>query len=71
MPILKPMILFNTREAAEVLGLKPATLEVWRWVGRGPRYVKAGRCVRYRQEDLEEYISSRTFDSTTEAEGRA
>lgn len=38
-----------------------------RWQGDGPRYVKLGRHVRYRAEDVEEWINSNLRESTTEA----
>ncbi|MDE2753205.1 MAG: helix-turn-helix domain-containing protein [Gemmatimonadota bacterium] len=42
-----------TREAAERLGLAPATLARYRITGKGPCYFRFGTCVRYRAEDLE------------------
>lgn len=43
-------------EAAEYLGLRPGTLEIWRWSGKGPAYLKLGRSVRYRLSDLEAFV---------------
>ena len=39
-------ILMTTRQAADVLQVKETTLEQWRWNGRGPEFIKLGRCVR-------------------------
>ncbi|WP_243545795.1 helix-turn-helix transcriptional regulator [Pseudodesulfovibrio tunisiensis] len=50
--------LLDTKEAAEVLRVSAGTLEVWRCIGRGPRYFKIGRRVLYKQHDLEEYVNS-------------
>lgn len=59
----------TTPEAAKFLNLQPSTLEQWRWIGgRGPRFVKIGRSVRYRLADLEAFLEERTFSSTTEAQ---
>lgn len=44
--------LLSTKEAAEFIGIKPATLEHWRWENVGPPYLKVGRAVRYRKLDL-------------------
>ena len=49
--------------AAEYLGpegepLKESTLTWWRCVGRGPKYVKIGHRVFYRQEDLDAFIAA-------------
>ncbi|MGE4296468.1 MAG: helix-turn-helix transcriptional regulator [Desulfovibrionaceae bacterium] len=50
----------TTQEAAHLLCLAPGTLEVWRSLGRGPKYQKLGRRVVYDQRDLEEFATSRT-----------
>ncbi|MFW5489115.1 MAG: helix-turn-helix transcriptional regulator [Desulfovibrio sp.] len=50
--------LLTTKEAAERLGLSPGTLEVWRCLGKGPRYIKIGRRVGYDARDLEAYVES-------------
>jgi excisionase family DNA binding protein len=43
-------------EAAEYLKLKPRALEHMRGQGRGPRFFKAGRLVRYRLADLDLWL---------------
>ncbi|EKE09755.1 MAG: hypothetical protein ACD_16C00113G0002 [uncultured bacterium] len=58
----------KTPEAAAYLNVQPATLEQWRWNGRGPRFAKIGRSVRYRQADLDTFLEARVFASTTEAQ---
>ena len=35
--------------------VSPRTLERWRWLGRGPQYMKVGGQVRYRFADVEAY----------------
>lgn len=57
----------TTPEAAAYLNVKPATLEQWRWNGRGPRFCKVGRNCRYRPVDLDAFLAERVFTSTTEA----
>lgn len=59
----------TTKQAAEKLQVKETTLEQWRWNGKGPRFIKLGRCVRYRTADLEAFQEERVFTSTTEAQG--
>ncbi len=51
-------LLVNERKAAECLGLAVQTLRNYRSLGRGPKYVKLGRAVRYRMEDLESFIEA-------------
>lgn len=60
--------ILNTEEAAKYLNVQPATLEQWRWNGKGPRFVKIGRACRYRQADLEAFLDARVFSSTTESQ---
>lgn len=58
--------LHDTPQAAQYLGdLKPETLEAWRCRGGGPRFVKLGRSVRYRESDLDAFIESRLRASTS------
>jgi len=53
--------LLTETQAAEILGVKPTTLQVWRSTRRYQLpYIKAGRLVRYRQSAVEAFISSRT-----------
>lgn len=44
--------LLNTGEAAELLRLKPHTLENMRWQGTGPKFRKHGGRVYYHRRDL-------------------
>lgn len=46
------------REVAELLGVSPNTLKHWRWIGKGPRYVKLVSKVAYRQQDLDDWINA-------------
>ena len=39
-------------EVAERLGVSPFTVRAWRHKGQGPRFMKMGRAVRYRSEDV-------------------
>ncbi|ACI97493.1 helix-turn-helix transcriptional regulator [Rhodospirillum centenum] len=35
--------------------ISPRTLERWRWLGQGPKYLKIGGRVVYRLEDIEAF----------------
>ncbi len=59
----------NTKQAARALGVKPSTLEVWRCRGDGPTYLKIGRAVRYRLEDLEAFLQAARRENTSQATG--
>lgn len=59
---------WKTKQAADYLQVKGTTLEQWRWNGKGPRFIKMGRSVRYRKTDLDAFIEARLYGSTTEAQ---
>lgn len=52
----KPLL--TTAEVAEVLGLKPGTVENWRYKEIGPPAVKIGRTIRYKGEVIREWIQN-------------
>jgi excisionase family DNA binding protein len=56
----------TTDQAAELLTVSASTLEVWRYRRTGPRFVKIGRSVRYRQSDVEAFIEERVRASQQE-----
>lgn len=59
--------LLNTLQAANYLGLSKAFLERDRWAGAKVPFIKIGdRAVRYRLQDLENYIESRSRRSTSD-----
>ena len=58
--------LLTEQEVSRLLNIKVATLRRWRWAGRGPRYIKVGACVRYRQDELRGFIDANTRGSTSD-----
>ena len=59
----------NEAQAANFLNLSIRTLQAWRVRGGGPVFCRLGRCVRYRQRDLEAFLGARVCASTSQ-EGR-
>ncbi len=57
----------KTEDAANFLGLAVSTLEKMRVYGGGPKFVKLGRSVRYRDSDLDDYLSHNAVYSTQQA----
>ena len=58
-----PSPLVDEKRATEILGLAAGTLSVWRCTKRYPlAYLKIGRSVRYRIEDLERFMESRRVE---------
>lgn len=59
-------VLLTTSDAAAYLGLACATLNKWRCHGGGPVFVKLGRAVRYRRDDLNAFLAERAKRSTSD-----
>lgn len=52
----QPRGTWREEQAADYLGMKVTTLRQWRHLSRGPIYLKIGRSVRYRREDLDAFL---------------
>lgn len=52
--------LLTEKEAARILGVQPQSLAVWRLHGKNLPFVKIGRLVRYRRQDIEQWIAAQT-----------
>jgi len=57
--------LLTSAEAALLLGVSRSWLAKSRLRGDGPRFVKLGRSVRYREDDVHDYVRRRTRCSTS------
>ncbi len=64
----EPDSLLTEAQASHLLNLSVRTLQAWRGQGRGPRFVRAGRAVRYRSTDLVSWIKEQTITPTWSAE---
>ncbi len=59
--------LFSPAEVAASLGVTERTLERWRIIGEGPRYIKLTRStVRYTMQDIANFISTRFKANTAQ-----
>lgn len=54
------MQFLSEKQLSEKIDTKPSTLQSWRWLGKGPAFIKIGGKVRYRIEDVEAWLKSRT-----------
>lgn len=52
--------LIDEATLAARLGVSRSTLQSWRYARRGPRYIKLGRLVRYRNTDVDSYLRAQT-----------
>ncbi len=55
-----PSELIDEPTLASRLGVSRSTLQSRRYTGRGPRFIKLGRMVRYRNADIDAYLSANT-----------
>jgi predicted DNA-binding transcriptional regulator AlpA len=60
--------LLNQKELAAYLGKSIAWCERSRWEGSGPKFVKLGRNVRYRADDVAAWIESCSGHTSTSME---
>jgi predicted DNA-binding transcriptional regulator AlpA len=51
--------LLNEYDVAHITGLSVASVRRWRLLKIGPRATKIGAAVRYKQDDLKEWLDSR------------
>jgi len=56
--------MMSEKEVAKYLNVSVRTVQAWRGDGLGPRFVKLYQNVRYRQEDLEAFVSERLCNKT-------
>jgi predicted DNA-binding transcriptional regulator AlpA len=63
----KRMKLLSGAETAQILGVKPKTLETWRWRGIGPLFVRVGRLVKYSESDVLAWVAAQKRRSTSDS----
>jgi hypothetical protein len=54
--------IFSEKQAAKEIGVQPVTLTKWRYLGRGPKFLRLHGKIRYRKADLEAYVESCVVD---------
>jgi predicted DNA-binding transcriptional regulator AlpA len=59
------------REVANRLGLSVATLRAWRFRGKGPRYLRLGRSVRYLPSDIDAFVRASAVDTRRDSSSDA
>ncbi|NCD25803.1 MAG: DNA-binding protein [Deltaproteobacteria bacterium] len=52
----QPRGTWKEQQAADYIGMKVATLRQWRFLSKGPVFLKIGRSCRYRKEDLDAFL---------------
>ena len=61
------LVLLDEKTTADLLGVSKRWLQSRRQVGDGPTYIKVGRLVRYKVDDLETWIASNRRRSTLDS----
>ncbi|MGC1497300.1 MAG: helix-turn-helix domain-containing protein [Sulfitobacter sp.] len=56
---------FTQEQLADRWHLSPRTLEQWRWLGKGPKFLKIGARVLYREEDVEAWEAAQVCQNTS------
>jgi predicted DNA-binding transcriptional regulator AlpA len=59
MPAERPAAL-TERDVARLLSVTVSCVRAWRLRGGGPSFLRMGRAVRYRIEDVDRFMASRT-----------
>jgi Helix-turn-helix domain len=68
-PPLEPLL--TVEDVAETLRVSTSALNKWRVLGRGPRFIRVGACVRYRASDVAAFVRLHTRLSTSSSEAPA
>ncbi|MCC6131406.1 MAG: helix-turn-helix domain-containing protein [Acidobacteria bacterium] len=59
--------LWDDKQLAEKLSVAPQTPRVWRLRGGGPPFLRIGRRIRYRPEDVAQFIADQPrYQSTSQ-----
>ena len=64
-------VLMDAAEVSEYLGVPTGTLANWRYQHRGPAFVRVGRHVRYRVEDVGTWLANRAAGGEFEHPSRS
>ena len=58
--------ILTTKELSKKLHLAPYTLFLLRQSGKGPKFIKLGRIIRYRSEDVDAWMETWTKEKNFE-----
>jgi len=53
--------LITEHDVARISGMSVASVRRWRLLRQGPKYLKIGAAVRYKQGDLSAWLASRPY----------
>jgi Helix-turn-helix domain len=58
-----PKLTVDERDGANYIDFSQAALRKWRREGKGPAYVRVGRSVRYRVDDLDAFLTAHRVET--------
>ena len=58
------LTLWSTADLADVLGVPRSTIAGWRVEGKGPRFIRVGKHVRYAVDDVVAWTNEHKHDRT-------
>jgi hypothetical protein len=67
---INPNEYLTERALAELWNVKRNTLQKWRSLGVGPRFIKRVGRVVYRKSDIADYETAQTYQSTTKKDSQ-
>lgn len=59
------MTMLSQDQLADRWQISPRTLEQWRWLGKGPKFLKIGARVLYRDADVLSYEQAQVCQNTS------
>ena len=59
---------FRPAQLAELLQVSQQWLDALRTYGGGPKFMKLGRSIVYRRQDIQAWLETRTVETTAEAD---
>ncbi len=62
-----PDALLTESQVVLLFNISARTLQSWRLRGGGPKFIKAGRAVRYRRRDLLDWVEQSTVENTSQS----
>jgi predicted DNA-binding transcriptional regulator AlpA len=64
-------VFISDREVSRITGIGRQTLANWRFLQKGPRYVKTSRLVRYALSDVLDFMQSRKIGTEDQPKEQA
>ena len=58
--------LLTPQEVAKALNMKTSSMATWRVKGIGPKFLKCGKSIRYRPEDVDSWLANQERNNTAQ-----